>query len=274
MFAAVMQHWPEYAIEGALLGGFMVSACLFGALLEHPAGLGRRRIASAFLRRAMMGGVMGVTAVGLIYSPWGQRSGAHMNPATTLTFLLLGKVAREDALFYVLLQFAGAAVGVALCRLVLRDGLTHAAVNCVITEPGPRGRGVAWAAEFAISFAMMLTVLIVNNDARLTAYTGWFAGGLVALYITFAAPLSGMSLNPARTFGSAIVARRWRAFWVYLTAPIVGMVMAAGAYGVLPGHPRVYCAKLDHGTDQRCIFDCEFHHCRSAANLHSETSAH
>ena len=258
MSEALLQHWPEYLMEAALLGGFMISACMFATLLEYPGSLGRRVIPSAFTRRALMGAAMGLTAVTLIYSPWGQQSGAHMNPATTMTFFLRGNVAAWDAAFYVAAQFAGGAAGVAVARLMLRNWLRHASVNHVVTTPGRFGVAAAWMAELLIAFGMMFMVLYASNDAMLTPYTGLFAGALVALYITFEAPLSGMSLNPARTFGSALVARHWKAFWVYLTAPILGMLLASGAYSALPAHHHVYCAKLDHCNGYRCIFRCEF----------------
>ena len=81
MFSALRQHWPEYLIEAWALGTFMISAVCFTALLEHPASPVHQFVASGFLRRALIGLAMGVTAIVLIYSPWGQRSGAHMNPA-------------------------------------------------------------------------------------------------------------------------------------------------------------------------------------------------
>src|SRR5262245_35848413 len=127
MFEALAQHWPEYLMEAALLGCFMVSACTFATLLEHPAGLGRRMIGSGLARRALMGLAMGLTAVVLIFSPWGQQSGAHMNPVTTLTFCLRGKVAPWDAGFYAIAQFVGGGMGVALAGLFLRDRLRHEA---------------------------------------------------------------------------------------------------------------------------------------------------
>lgn len=258
MIATEALHWREYVMEASLLACFMVSACIFATLFEHPGGPGRRAVSNALARRALIGVAMGLTAVALIYSPWGQQSGAHMNPATTLTFFLRGKVPAWDAMFYIAAQFAGAAAGVAAARILLRDGLRHESVNHVVTTPGRHGVAVAWIAELAIAFGMMFMVLYVSNDAVLTPYTGLFAGVLVAFYITFEAPLSGMSLNPARTFGSALVARHWKAFWVYLTAPVLGMLMASATYAALPAHNHVYCAKLDHRNDRRCIFRCEF----------------
>ena len=90
---ASARHWPEFAMEAACLGLFMISACVFVTLLEHPMSPVHRAIPSATLRRVLVGIAMGLTAVGLIYSPWGQRSGAHMNPSLTLTYLRLRKIA-------------------------------------------------------------------------------------------------------------------------------------------------------------------------------------
>jgi len=97
--AALCQHWPEYLIEAAGLGVFMVSAGVFVMLFEQPGSPLHRAIASPDLRRVLIGVAMGLTAVAIIYSPWGRQSGAHLNPAVTLTFLRLGKVAPVDAMF-------------------------------------------------------------------------------------------------------------------------------------------------------------------------------
>jgi aquaporin Z len=116
-----------------------------------------------------------------------------------------------------------------------------------------RGAAVAFAAEVAISALLMLVVLTVSGS-RFAPYTGLFAGALVALYITFEAPLSGMSMNPARTLGSALAAGDIRALWIYLTAPPLGMVAAASLYRRIGN--GVGCAKLYHPNDIHCIF-CE-----------------
>lgn len=253
MVRALRLHWPEYLMEAAALGLFMVSACAFGALLWHPVSPLTTLVADGVGRRALMGLAMGATAIGLIYSPWGQQSGAHMNPAVTLTFLRLGKVKPYDALFYVVAQFTGGVLGVLLAWLALGDGLTHPSVNYVITVPGEGGPGVAFVAEVGIAFLMMTTVLVVSNGP-LARFTGLFAGALVATYITFEAPLSGMSLNPARTLGSALPAMAFSALWVYFIAPPLGMLLAAETYKAARTAGAVHCAKLHHQNDKRCIF--------------------
>lgn len=201
---------------------------------------------------------MGLTAIALIYSPWGQQSGAHLNPVVTLTFLRLGKVKPVDALFYILAQFVGGLLGMRLAATVLGDAIAHPAVRYVVTLPGSAGIGVAFLAEFAIAFGMMLMILGVSNAPKLNRFTGWFAGVLIALYITLEAPLSGMSMNPARTLASAIPAHTWTAIWIYFTAPLLGMLCASELYVQWAGHTAVRCAKLHHHNPKRCIFRCGY----------------
>lgn len=192
-----MEHWPEYLMEAVGLGSFMVSACAFGVLLEHPGSPIRQAIQGPAPRRILMGLAMGLTAIGLIYSPLGQRSGAHFNPPVTLTVLRLGKVTPRDGVFYILAQFAGGVVGVGCAAIVLGQALAHPAVNYVVTMPGRWGIVVAFLAEIVISFGLMSTVLIVSNTEGLARFTGLFAGVLVAAYITLEAPISGMSMKPS-----------------------------------------------------------------------------
>jgi aquaporin Z len=253
MTDSLRRHYPEYLIEATLLGIFMISACTFGALLEHPDSPIRQAVASPFVRRMFMGVAMGTTAICLIYSPWGKQSGAHMNPSVTFTFFRLGKVKKWDALFYVAAQFAGGILGVLSARVFLNALLNHPSVNYVATLPGDFGIVPAFLGEIVISFIMMLMVLRVSSTASLARYTGLFAGLLVAMYITFEAPISGMSLNPARTFGSAFSAMRWDALWIYFTAPPLAMLAASEVYVRARGMQSVGCAKLHHQNNRRCI---------------------
>jgi aquaporin Z len=256
---ALRDHWPEYLSEGGCLGVFMISACVFAVLLEHPSSPLHQTLEDfAVLRRAFMGLAMGLTAIGIIHSPWGRQSGAHMNPAVTLTFLALGKVKAWDAVFYILFQFAGGIVGVLIAKVLIGLPLQHSAINFVATVPGSSGPRVAFLAEFVISWLLMSTILAVSNSRRLSRFTPIFAGALVATFITFEAPLSGMSMNPARTFGSAFSADEWTAIWIYFTAPLSGMLLAGLVYRVYSGAHAVYCAKLHHCNNQRCIFRCRF----------------
>ena len=253
MVAALKHHWPEYLMEAAGLGIFMISAAIFTTVLEYPASPVRQAIAEPFLRRTLVGIAMGLTAIAIIYSPWGKQSGAHLNPAITLTFFWLGKIEPWDALFYVLAQFAGGIAGVLLVAAPLGKPIADPAVNYVVTIPGSSGIVVAFLAELVISFVLMLEVLIMSNSSRLSRFTGALAGLLIAVYIALEAPYSGMSMNPARTVASAVAAHLWTAWWLYFTAPPLGMLLAAAVYLRLQGYP-VFCAKLHHDNDKRCIF--------------------
>lgn len=252
MLGALRRHWPEYLMEAFGLGAFMVSACFFGTLLWHPASPVAQAIPNGLGRRALMGTAMGLTAVALIYSPWGKQSGAHLNPAVTLTFLRLGKVKLWDALFYWSAQLAGGVAGVLLSRLLLGARLAAPSVHYVVTTPHA-GAALAFASELAIAFLMMLTVLTVSSSS-FERFTGLCAGFLVASYITFEEPLSGMSLNPARTLASAIPAMDFTGLWLYLVAPPLGMLLAGQVFAQLTEGRAKHCAKLHHSNDRRCIF--------------------
>jgi len=241
-------------MEAAGLGFFMVSACLFGALYENPASPVRQAISSTLLRRLLMGLSMGLTSIAIVYSPWGKQSGAHINPSVTLTFFRLGKIPKWDALFYALSQFIGAVLGVMAVALLFGMAVSDPAVRYVVTIPGETGLGIALVAEFVIAFLLMSVVLHVSNHHHLSRFTGLFAGALVATYITLEAPFSGMSMNPARTVGSALSADIFNGLWIYFVAPPLGMLCAAELYLWWKGKFAVKCCKLHHDNPKRCIF--------------------
>jgi aquaporin Z len=179
-----------------------------------------------------------------------------MNPAFTFTFLRLGKVAPWDAVFYVIAQFAGGIAGILLMFPVAAGLMAHPSINYVATLPGPSGVQVAFLSEAFISFVLVTVVLVFTNKSHVLArWTGVVAGLCVAAFITFESPLSGMSMNPARTLGSAFVPHLWNSLWIYFTAPPLGMLVAAEVFTRLKA--RIACAKYHHQNGFRCIF-CEY----------------
>lgn len=256
MLQTFKQHWPEYVIEACLLGIFMISAAVFTILFEYPGLPTSEYIQDPTLRRIIIGLAMGGTCVALIYSPIGKRSGAHMNPAVTLAFYSLGKVSRADTAWYILFQFIGGFGGIALVGLVVWPYLSAPSVEFIATVPGPTGPWVACIAEFGIAYLMMSAVLFSSNRPSLSAWTGWISGMLVTSFVIFESPLSGFGMNPARTFGSALLGWIWTALWLYFIAPLAGMLLAAQVYRAL-GRP-VKCAKLHHPGHKHCIFHCEY----------------
>ncbi len=258
MLRALRDHWPEYLIEAGALGAFMVSAGVVATLFGAPGSALGRLVPDPTAQRLFSGVLMGLTAVAIVYSPWGQRSGAHMNPAMTLAFLRLEKIAPWDALFYMVAQFTGGVTGVLLVYASLGQPFARPPVAWAATVPGPAGAGPALVAELAISFLLMTVVLWVSNSERLRRATGLFAGSLVALFIFFEGPFSGMSMNPARTVASAAPGGIWIGVWLYFLAPTAGMMLAAELFRARRGLHAVRCAKLDHPLGPRCIFRCGY----------------
>lgn len=239
-------HAREYLIEAWALGTFMWMACAAVTLVSVAAASWPPLSA-----RAVIGVAMGLTALMLIRSPWGQRSGAHMNPAVTLCYWLLGRMRGHDALAYIIAQFAGGTAGVAIAGWIFGDALAAPTVDFVATTPGTTGPMTALLAEMAISAFLMFIVLELSADEKRAGWTPFAAAVLVALYITFEAPLSGMSMNPARSFASATAAGHWQTLWIYFVGPPLGMAAAAllqrrrGRAG--------HCAKFLHTDSQPCI---------------------
>ncbi len=257
-WSAFSQNWRLYLYEGLELAIFMISACVCTLFLFHPEYPAVRMIPSPMLRRIVMGIAMGLTAILIIHSPMGKSSGAHFNPAITLTYLQLRKIAIWDAIFYTVFQFAGGVFGVGASLLVLGKPLTDPGVEYAVTIPGKYGTAAAFTAELFMATLLMGAVLWTSNRPRLAPYTGYCVGVLIALYILFFAPVSGFSINPARTVGSAVFANIWTAGWVYFTAPLVEMMGAAEAYIRSHGPEGMLCAKLHSDPAYLCPFRC--HH--------------
>ncbi len=246
-------HWREALMEALGLGLFMISAGLFGTILEYSGSPVRQAVPDPMARRALMGVAMGVTAIGLVHAPWGRRSGAHINPAFTWTFFRLGRVRARDALAYTLLQFVGGLAGALAVAALLGRAFLAPPVQAVATVPGASGLAVAFGCEVVISGLLMFVVLVAGASPRLSRYTPFFVAGLLFLYITFEAPLSGMSMNPARSLASAVPSGSWRGLWVYFSAPLLGMLLAAELFVATRAPERAGgCAKLLHRFP--CIF--------------------
>lgn len=252
------RHWPEYLIEGVLLGLFMISTCSFTILFQYPTAPGYRAIVDPFVRRVLTGLAMGLTAIALIYSPIGRRSGAHFNPSVTLTYFRLGKIRSDDAAFYIIAQFLGGVAGVMVVKLTAGMFASAPSVRFAATMPAMNAIAIALAAEFAISFLTMTVVLIASNTRSLAPFTGLMVGLLVAAYATFESPISGFSQNPARSFASAFALGDWHFLWIYFVAPPIGMLAASEVYVRVRGAGGVFCAKLNHLGAGGCIFRCNF----------------
>lgn len=251
-------HWREYGMEAAQLAVLMFFICLSASLLY-----GRRSplhdLTSLLLAKSLlMGLAVAAGTYGIIRSPFGRRTGAHFNPAVTLTYFYLGKVHRWDALFYVICQFIGGILGVCAALLLLRDNLSQPPVCYAITLPGQLGSIVALIAEFSLSGLLIAVILFTSNHRVLSRFSPLAVAALTVLYYGFGAPISGFSVNPARSFSSALFASIWRGLWIYFIAPIGGMIFASAIYAKFVGKANIYCAKVFHDMRSSCPFRCRF----------------
>jgi aquaporin Z len=241
-------------MEAAEAGLYLFFVCTYATLLWHPESPIHRYFPNPAGRRMLMGSAVSATIVAIVLSPWGKQSGAHFNPAVTFTFYRLRKMALWDAVFYCAAQLFGALAGVALASLLLQGAPGHRAVHYAATVPGTYGDAVAFVAELAVSFTLMSAILFASNHRILAPYTHYFAAIMVGAFIAFESPLSGMSANPARTFGPAAYGRYWDTLWIYFIAPPIGMLAGAEMFLAVRRGNGPYCAKLHHQNNKRCIF--------------------
>jgi aquaporin Z len=244
--------------EASELALFMLSACAFTVFLFDPSYPALHLLPSAVVRRILMGIAMGITAILIIHSSMGKRSGAHFNPAITLTYFRLRKIARWDAVFYVVFQFMGGVLGVAVAAICFGSTLAKPTVEYAVTVPGRYGTAAAFFAELFMAAVLMGVVLWMTNRPSLATYTSYSVGVLIAFYILFFAPVSGFSINPARTTGSAVFADVWAAGWLYFAAPLLGMLGSAEIYLQSYGADQILCAKLHPDPRYPCPFLCRF----------------
>lgn len=247
-------RWAEYAIEAAGLGSFMISACVFSVLLFHPDSIVTGILPEPGIRRLLMGMAMGVTMAILVYSPFGKRSGAHLNPAVSLAFWQLGRLKAIDAICYIVFQTLGGLIGVLLSATLLGDRLADMNVHFAATVPGPYPIYLVWLAEFIMSAMMFATVLFIGGRKGWESRTGIVAAFLLASFIFFGSPVSGTSLNPSRSVATAALSGDWRGMAIYLTAPIAGMWLVAEFARRVRESLIIPCAKLNHSRRHRCIF--------------------
>ncbi|MCS6802630.1 MAG: MIP family channel protein [Chloroflexota bacterium] len=173
--------------------------------------------------------VFGLIVMAMIYAT-GHLSGAHLNPAVTLAFALARHFPPRLVPAYWLAQLAGATLAATLLRLILGDIAGLGATT-------PRGPAVqSLALEVVLTFLLMFVIMAVATDTRAVGHAAAIAiGGTVALAALFGGPVSGASMNPARSLGPAIVGGVWSDGWIYVLGPVLGAALGALAYQALRG---------------------------------------
>ena len=179
-----------------------------------------RWIPSEELRRPITGFLFGTVGASIALSPVGKVSGAHINPAVTLAFRVLGKIDLPTALGYMVAQLIGAVLG---SLPLLLWGAMGRSVSFGATFPGP---GIATSTAMlgeAITTSTMIALLAVFLGFRkIRPFTPGIFPPLYSIMVWAEAPISGTSTNPARTLGPAVISGQWRGWWIYWVGPMAG----------------------------------------------------
>jgi aquaporin NIP len=166
----------------------------------------------------------GLIVMAMIYA-LGEKSGAHMNPAVTFAFFINGNFPGKDVLFYILSQFGGALVASLVLKLLFPDSV-------VLGTSLPTGSAMqSFILEFILTFLLMLVIVNVATGSKEQGlFAGMAIGSVILLEAMFAGPVSGASMNPARSLAPALVSGHLNQVWIYLTAPPLGAVAAIGIH--------------------------------------------
>jgi aquaporin Z len=234
----------------------------------------RELIPSEPWRRLATGLLFAGGGTAVVLSPLGQRSGGHLNPAMTFAFWLRGKIGTADALLYALAQSLGAFLGVLVVMTVASEAALT--VDLGMTRPGVGySATVALAAELVITFALVFLIFWSVDSRRLARFTPWLAGLLIALLVMIEAPISGTSLNPARSLAPAVLMGVLTDLWLYFIGPVAGAALAVLVYR-LSGREQVGtgCAKLHHTDRYPCLFEgCGYRRVARGTRLFEEGDA-
>jgi aquaporin Z len=228
------QNYKLYLMEALGLAIFMCSACFFAGQLWHAGAYLNTVVTSDTGRNLVMGLAMGLTALFIFYSPFTAPSGSHINPAVSFVQWHLGNLSRLNFICYVIFQFAGGTTAVYLMAFLMKQTVTDAPINYVVTVPGNNVTVFKAALYEAVTAFIMMTMVLNVSNSRLKKYTRLFAAFLVFVYVNIAGPVSGFGMNPARSFASALPSGIYTSFWIYILFPVVGMFTAAVLYKKLP----------------------------------------
>lgn len=247
-------HWPEYGAE--LLGtAFLLFIGLSAAIFDFDVAFPLSHLLPDESLRLLITGLLFAGSGTLVaLSPLGMLSGGHINPAVTLAFWIQGKMHHSDLAGYLLGQFLGAALGTAL--VVLLWGEHAYSIGYGRTVPGAGyPLWIVFLAEVCMTFLLVLGIFLFVSHHRLMRWTPFMVWILVALLVWQGAPISGTSLNPARSFGPALISWFWQDQWLYWIAPPLGALLAVGIFRLMTvGEHDVLTGKLFHVPHYRSVF--------------------
>jgi len=243
------RHFPWRVFASELVGtallvlvGLSLVILIFGAgspiLLAFP---------DEGLRRLITGFLFGTTGALIALSPVGKESGAHINPAVTLAFRLMGKLDLRTTLGYIVAQLIGAVVG---SLPLLLWGTMGKSVDFGATFPGSGTTlTTAFLGELITTFTMVALLAVFLGFRAIRPFTPAIFPPLYAIMVWAEAPISGTSTNPARSLGPSVISGQWQGWWIYWAGPIAGMLLAVLACSFLA--KRIQVAKLYHFDSDR-----------------------
>jgi aquaporin Z len=206
-----------------------------------------RLIPSEGLRRLITGFLFGTTGACIALSLVGKVSGAHINPAVTLAFRLMGKLDLRTTIGYIGAQLAGAVVG---SLPLLLWGATGRSVTFGATLPGSGTTlSTALVGEAITTFTMVALLAVFLGFRKIRPFTPAIFPPLYAIMVWIESPISGTSTNPARSLGPSVISGQWQGWWIYWIGPIAGMLLAVLACSFLA--KRIEVAKLYHFDSDR-----------------------
>jgi aquaporin NIP len=203
-----------------LIGTFALVFCGTGAVIVNevmPGSVTHVGIAITF----------GLIVMGMIYA-LGEKSGAHLNPAVTIAFAVNGNFSLKETAPYIISQLAGAIAASAVLKLLFPSSVLLGATI-------PAGSNMqSFILEFILTFFLMLVIINVAKGSKEQGlFAGIAIGSVVLLEAMFAGPVSGASMNPARSLGPAIVSGEIKQVWIYITAPVLGAVASIAIYKLI-----------------------------------------
>jgi aquaporin Z len=239
--------WRLFVSELAGTAVLLLVGLSIVILMWGEGGPGARLVPNEALRRAVTGFLFGTTGGAIALSAVGRTSGAHINPAVTLAFWLMGKISAGTAAVYVAAQLIGAGLG---CLPLLAWGALGRSAAFGATLPGARyGTRDVLLGEAVTTFALVILLCVFLGFRKLRRFTPFTMPILYGVMVFLEAPVSGTSTNPARSFGPALVSGRWDGWWIFWAGPILGTLAATLAGSALG--KRIEVAKLYYFETER-----------------------
>ncbi len=211
--------WQRLTAEA--IGTFFLVAAGCGAIVVQSQGghLGHLGVSLTF-------GLV----IAVMVAATGHISGAHFNPAVTLAFTSIRVFPWQEVPSYIAAQLVGASAGAAVLLGIFGDVALHSSVALGSTVPAGTATQSLWL-EGLLTACLMFSISAVATDARAPGpIAALVIGSAVTLGALWGGPISGASMNPARSFGPALLSGTWQDHWLYWAGPILGAVVAALAY--------------------------------------------